>query len=151
MLLRADSASPPTTRQMPDTVRRRRLRLREAQTNTNVRSKALDWRSGANGRDGTSSHRHHPTSHRAGECDGCRRSFNNVPLAPVLEDVVWCKLAAKSEVLCAACCFSRALEREVDLTRANLPLCELNLAAWPFSYFNLFTHAKKHKRDVGDT
>jgi hypothetical protein len=43
----------------------------------------------------------HPARHRVGECDGCGRSFKNVPLAPVLEDVVWCKLAAAGEVLCA--------------------------------------------------
>ena len=56
---------------------------------------------------------------------------------------MWCKLAAESEVLCAECCFKRAYEREIDLTRANLRLCVLNLAGWPWSYFNLFTDAKK--------
>jgi hypothetical protein len=61
----------------------------------------------------------------------------------VLEDTVWCKLAARSEVLCAECCFKRADERDIDLTRANLRLCVLNLAGWPFSYFNLLREAKK--------
>ena len=60
---------------------------------------------------------------------------------------MWCKLAAESEVLCAACCFKRAYERDTDLTRANLRLCVLNLAGWPFSYFNLFTDAKKQSSD----
>jgi hypothetical protein len=74
-------------------------------------------------------------------------SLNKVPLAPMLQDEVWCKLAADNEVLCAECCFKRAFERDVDLTRANLRLCVLNLAGWPSSYFNLFSHAKKQSAD----
>lgn len=60
---------------------------------------------------------------------------------------MWCKLAAESEVLCAACCFKRAYERDIHLTRANLRLCVLNLAGWPFSYFNLFRDAKKQSSE----
>jgi hypothetical protein len=60
---------------------------------------------------------------------------------------MWRKLAAQSEVLCAECCFKRAFERGIDLTRANLRLCALNLAGWPFSYFNLFTDAKKQSAE----
>ena len=29
----------------------------------------------------------HPARHRVGKCDSCRRSFNNVPLAPMLQGV----------------------------------------------------------------
>ena len=61
----------------------------------------------------------------------------------MLQDAVWCKLAAESEILCAECCFKRAYERDIDLTRTNLRLCVLNLVGWPFSYFNLFRDAKK--------
>jgi hypothetical protein len=89
----------------------------------------------------------HPARHRAGKCGSCCRSFNKVPLAPMLEDAVWCKLAAESEVLCAECCFKRAYERDIDLTRANLRLCALNLAGWPSSYVNLFTDAKKQSSE----
>ena len=89
----------------------------------------------------------HPAGHRVGRCDSCRRSFNNAPLAPMLQDAVWCKLAAESEILCAECCFKRAYERDIDLTRANLPLCVLNLAGWPFSYFNLFRDAKRQSSE----
>ena len=84
----------------------------------------------------------HPARHRVGKCDSCRRSFNNVPLAPMLQDAVWCKIAAESEILCAECCFKRACDRDIDLRRANLRLCVLNLAGWPFSFFNLFRDAK---------
>jgi hypothetical protein len=89
----------------------------------------------------------HPARHGAGKCDGCRRSFNDVLLAPVLQDAVWCRLAGEKEVLCADCCFQRASERDIDLTRASLRLCALNLAGWPWSYFNLFTDAKKQSSD----
>jgi hypothetical protein len=89
----------------------------------------------------------HPARHGAGNCDNCRRSLNKVPLAPKLQDAVWCKLAAENEVLCAECCFRRASVRGVDLTRASLRLCALNLAGWPWSYFNLLTHAKKQSSD----
>lgn len=89
------------------------------------------------------SSRRHSARLRVGKCDSCRRSFNNVPLAPMLQDAVWCKLAAESEILCAECCFKRAYERDIDLTRTNLRLCVLNLVGWPFSYFNLFRDAKK--------
>jgi hypothetical protein len=61
----------------------------------------------------------------------------------MLDNVTWRKLAGESEVLCAECCFKRACERGIDLARANLRLCVLNLAGWPFSYFNLFEHAKR--------
>jgi hypothetical protein len=70
-------------------------------------------------------------------------SLNKVPLAPMLQDEAWCKLADENELLCAECCFKRAFERGIDLTRVNLRLCVLNLAGWPSSYFNLFTDAKK--------
>jgi hypothetical protein len=70
-------------------------------------------------------------------------SLNKVPLAPMLQDEAWCKLVDENELLCAECCFKRAFERGIDLTRANLRLCALNPAGWPFSYFNLFMHAKK--------
>jgi hypothetical protein len=85
----------------------------------------------------------HPARHRAGKCDSCRISFNKVPLAPMLQDEVWCKLADENELLCAECCFNRAFDRGTDLTRANLRLCALNLAGWPWAYFNLFMDAKK--------
>src|SRR6516164_11780921 len=86
----------------------------------------------------------HPARHGAGSCDNCRRSLNKVPLAPKLQDAVWCRLAAENEVLCAECCFKRAFERGIDLTRVSMKLCALNLAGWPWSYFNLFTTARKH-------
>ena len=89
----------------------------------------------------------HPARHGAGNCDNCRRSLNKVPLAPILQDAVWCKLAAEKEVLCAECCFRRAAVRGVDLTRASLRLCALNLAGSPWSYFDLFTYAKKQSSD----
>jgi hypothetical protein len=94
-----------------------------------------------------SSRLRHPAGHCAGECNSCRISFNKVPLAPMLQNEVWCKLAAEKEVLCAECCFRRASERGIDITRANLRLCVLNLAGWPWSYFNLFTDAKKQSSD----
>src|SRR5262249_16281655 len=68
-------------------------------------------------------------------------------LQPVLQDEMWCKLADENELLCAECCFKRAFERGIDLTRANLRLCVLNLAGWPSSYFNLFTDAKKQSSE----
>src|SRR5689334_4364325 len=82
----------------------------------------------------SSSARRHPARHGVKKCDCCHRSFYKVPLAPILQDAVWCKLAAEKEVLCAECCFRRASERGIDLTRANLRLCVLNLAGWPWSY-----------------
>src|ERR1700740_2652249 len=91
----------------------------------------------------------HPAMHRAGKCDSCRVSLNKVPLAPMLQDEVWCKLAAENELLCAECCFKRAYERDIDLTRANLRLCVLNLAGWPFSYFNLLRDAKNNHPSDG--
>ena len=93
------------------------------------------------------SSRRHSARHRVGQCDSCRRSFNNAPLAPMLQDAVWCKLAAESEILCAECCFKRAYERDIDLTRADLRLCVLNLAGWPFCYFNLFRDGKRQSSE----
>lgn len=67
--------------------------------------------------------------------------------APMLQDPLWCKLAAEKEVLCAGCCFKRAFERDIDLTRGSLPLCVLNLTGWPWFYFNLSTDAKKQSSE----
>jgi hypothetical protein len=91
-----------------------------------------------------SSSRLHPAWHRAGNCDGYRRRFNNVPRAPMLQDVLRRKLAVMKEVLCAECCFKRAFERGIDLMRTSLKLRVLNLAGCPRSYFDLFTTAQKH-------
>jgi hypothetical protein len=89
----------------------------------------------------------HSALHCGAKCDSCRRSLNRVPLAPILQDAVWCKLAAENEVLCAECCFKRAFDRGIDLTRASLKLCALNLAGWPWSYFNLFTTVKQQSSE----
>jgi hypothetical protein len=43
------------------------------------------------------------------KCDGCRRSFDDVPLAPMLIDATWAKLASPRRLLCADCCSSARL------------------------------------------
>jgi hypothetical protein len=91
----------------------------------------------------SSSARRHPARHRAKKCDCCHTSFYHVPLAPILQDAVWRKLAAEKEVLCVECCFRQAFERGIELTRASLRLCPVNRGGGPWAYFKLFEDAKK--------
>jgi hypothetical protein len=75
---------------------------------------------------------------RSFRCDSCRKSFSKVPMAPVLHDEVWGKLAHPHEILCAPCMFSRAIERNVHLTLASLRPCPFNLSQSPQSWFDVF-------------
>jgi hypothetical protein len=71
-------------------------------------------------------------------CDGCHKSFDDVPHAPMLHDHVWARLAAANENLCPGCMLERAIERKVCLDLSSLRPCAFNLFHWPRSYFNLF-------------
>jgi hypothetical protein len=89
--------------------------------------------------------RRHPARHPANKCDSCHRSFYSVPRAPILQDAVRWKLAADN--LCVGCCFKRAFKRRIDLKRASLRLCPVNMGGGPRAYFNLFTDATKQSRE----
>jgi hypothetical protein len=89
--------------------------------------------------------RRYPARHPANKCDRCRGSFNSVPRAPILQDAVRYKLAADN--LCVGCCFKGAFEKRIDLTRASLRLCPVNVGDGPRAYFNLFTDATKQSRE----
>ena len=51
------------------------------------------------------------------KCDDCGKTPNVVELAPMLHDAVWCKLAARHEMLCAECMFTRAAARDASRSR----------------------------------
>jgi hypothetical protein len=72
------------------------------------------------------------------KCDGCGESFDDVPLAPVLIDATWLRVAAKRETLCVGCMFQRATERSVALTLADLAPCPFNVFHSPRSWYDLF-------------
>lgn len=76
-------------------------------------------------------------------CDGCRKSFNKVPLAPMLNDAVWYKLADEREILCFQCMLERATKWGVNLSLASLFPCPFNLADPPRSWFDLFASTEK--------
>ena len=59
-------------------------------------------------------------------CDACGRSFADQPLAPMLIDVTWLKLADEYEMLCVECMSKRAIERRIDLTISDLLDCPFN-------------------------
>jgi hypothetical protein len=80
------------------------------------------------------------------QCDGCRSSLDDVPLAPVLVDVTWAKLASEHETLCAGCTFQRAIERRVNLSLADLRPCPLNLFDSPTMWYDLFLSAARASR-----
>jgi hypothetical protein len=79
----------------------------------------------------------------AGACDGCGKSFYDVPMAPMLCDTVWRKLAEKRETLCAICMFKRAHAADLDLTIADLRPCAFNLFACRISWFDMFMLKEK--------
>jgi len=74
-------------------------------------------------------------------CDCCRHK--NIELAPMLKDATWQRLTEKHErLLCAKCVFDRAIDRQVDLTFADLRPCAFNLFHRPDSWFDLFLSAE---------
>jgi hypothetical protein len=79
-------------------------------------------------------------------CDDCHKSFDDVPLAPMLHDHVWTQLAAKNETLCTSCMFKRAIEHKVYLDLSSLRPCAFNLYGWPRSDFNLFAQGNPPTR-----
>jgi hypothetical protein len=80
----------------------------------------------------------------AWKCDCCRRSFYDVQMAPCLRDTVWAQLARKADTLCVQCCFKRAFERGVGLTRASLQQCDFNRLNHPWSYFDVLWAYEKY-------
>jgi hypothetical protein len=76
-------------------------------------------------------------------CDDCRTSFNEVPIAPMLEDAVWLQLAGKEEMICGPCMFKRADRNKVHLTLASLRPCAWNIGAkapeYTQSWFDVFS------------
>ena len=72
------------------------------------------------------------------QCDDCNQSFDEWPLAPILHDATWLKLAGKHTTLCVKCMFRRASEREVALTLADLRPCMYNVLHSPHSWYDLF-------------
>ena len=83
----------------------------------------------------------------AGACDGCGKSFYDVPMAPMLWDTVWRKLAEKRETLCAICVFERAHAADLDLSIADLRPCAWNLASMSLKsripWFDMFMLKEK--------
>ena len=77
-------------------------------------------------------------------CDDCNKSFNKVPLAPMLHDRVWLKLASQDETLCGPCFFARATQRDIRLTLASLRPCRWNLDRnlGNQSWFDLFSQGE---------
>jgi hypothetical protein len=71
-------------------------------------------------------------------CAGCHKSFDEEPAAPMLTDAAWAKFAGPKDQLCAGCFFSRAIERRINLTLANLLPCPFNLFHTPRSWFDMF-------------
>jgi hypothetical protein len=71
------------------------------------------------------------------KCAGCgKRDVEGE--APMLHDHLWLQLADRNEILCCACFFDRAAERQVALSLEALRPCPFNLFHWPRSWFNLF-------------
>ena len=85
-------------------------------------------------------------------CDGCRRTWdeNDAPMAPVLDDASWAKIAAATETLCGSCFFQRINERHVALALADLRPCPVNLRYWPHSWFNFFAREENPPTIVED-
>ena len=85
-------------------------------------------------------------------CDGCRRRWNKnpAPMAPMLHDAAWSKIAAENEMLCGACFFKPLKERDVFLSLADLLPCPFNLFHWPHSWFNLFAGKESPPTVVDD-
>ena len=87
--------------------------------------------------------RRQPARHPANKCDSCHRNFYSVPRAPILQDAVRCKLAADN--LCVECCFKRAFERRIDLKRASLRLCPVNMGAGP-GHISICSQTRQNNR-----
>ncbi len=57
----------------------------------------------------------------------------------MFHDATWQRLADEHErLLCSDCLLTRAIDRQVDLTLADLLPCAFNLFHRPFSWFDLF-------------
>ena len=78
-------------------------------------------------------------------CHACRTSFDQIPLAPMLFDGSWRKLAKRDEILCAECMFVRAVKRGVSITLVDLKPCPINRRGEP-SWFDFF--AKDERPEV---
>ena len=76
-------------------------------------------------------------------CDGCGVSFNRRPMAPMLADAAWLRLAGDRDRLCAECMFARAFERRVALTVMDLRVCEFNQRQ---GWFELFERVARERR-----
>ena len=71
---------------------------------------------------------------RLGHCDGCDcRLVPERPPAPMLHDHIWCQLADPREMLCLACMYMRAAQRDIQLSLASLKPVPVNLAVSRFS------------------
>jgi len=68
-------------------------------------------------------------------CTACQCSYRHVPLAPMLFDGSWRKLAHRNENLCCNCFFARATERSITLTLADLRPCPFNHERGYFDHF----------------
>jgi hypothetical protein len=67
-------------------------------------------------------------------CSGC--GATEIPLAPMLYDDVWARLAGARELLCVKCCFRRATERHVRLDLDALKPCAINITSGAFDFFS---------------
>jgi hypothetical protein len=76
-------------------------------------------------------------------CTACKVSFTRAFHAPMLTDATWSKLANRDENLCAECFWTRAGERRVRLTLADLKPCPVNLFHQPYSWFDLFAKGER--------
>ena len=70
-----------------------------------------------------------------GGCTECLRE--EAHLAPMLHDEVWARLADKDETLCTDCFFERMVQRDVNITVADLRPCLFNLLDSPLSWFDV--------------
>ena len=78
------------------------------------------------------------------KCDGCRRSWDTIPRAPMLRDEVWLQFADDRELLCVLCMFDRARKRQIHLGLSSLKVCEFNLFHAPHSFYDHFLRKEEH-------
>jgi hypothetical protein len=79
-------------------------------------------------------------------CDACH--LDDYPLAPMLRDAAWAKIADVRDTLCSKCFFDRAIERQINLTFADLEPCAFNLFDRPNSWFDLFLNAEWREAEI---
>jgi hypothetical protein len=91
------------------------------------------------------------TKRHSFRCTACDQSLDVVPLAPMLRDEVWNRIAHPRETLCTDCFFARMV-RVFDRMPcfADLLPCVFNLLHAPHSWLDLFISKEKQPPVLDD-